>query len=939
LSLFSTVNLRSRLIFLVLLAVLPALGVTLYTGLERRSQELSKARDNALDLAQEVSRAHKDLFENTRQILFALSQLPQVYQQDPAACSIIFARLLKQSQGSTNIVASDLRGDTFASITPMSTPINFSDRSWFQRVLQTRDFVIGEYQIGRINGKAQVVLAYPLLDNSGEIQGVLHSALDLEWLSEFIAQKGLSRTTRCNIFDRNGTVLAHYPNPEGFVGKSMAEAPIVKMALSQNEGAAEATSTAGEPCVYGYTSLRQGFEAIHVAVGIPKDLAFADANRALIRNLSLLVLGTLLALAAAWLVGEMAIMRQVNGLLRATQEVAGGNLAARTESPDTSGELGRLAQTFDKMAESLQGREMERRQAEESLRQHFERIHLLNRVARAVMERHDLKSLFRVVMQHLEDQLPVDFGGVYQFDPQNESVTVLVRGNKSLRLSEELNTPEGTVLRSFADPTIRSCFAGNAIYFPEISQVRDVQIQNLVRVGLHSLAAMPLAVDRKVFGFLLVARAEVDGFSNEEREFLTTLSEHVSLAANQAQLHQRLREAYDELRASQQAALQEERLRALGQMASGIAHDINNALSPIVGYSDMLLQCETSLGEPAREHLKSIRTAGEDIASTVAGMREFYRKRDAQEPLMPVSLNRLVEQVVDLTRPRWKDIPQEHGSVLEMHTDLQEDIPAVTGSESEIRQALMNLIFNAVDAMPQGGAITLRTSISGAQVALEVIDTGSGMDDETRRRCLEPFFSTKGERGTGLGLAMVYGVMYRHDGSVVIVSEPGKGTTVQLRFPVREPSQNGREQGDDASPPSPTRILCVDDELQQLEVVKLMLEKDQHRVEVAAGGQAGLDAFRAARGRGEPFDLVITDLGMPYVDGREVAQAVKRESPETPVILLTGWGAQIHIEGEMPSGVDYVASKPSTMNQLRQALRFVTGSAACPAGPTQPTTA
>ena len=157
-SLFSAVNLRLRLVFLVLLAVLPALGVTLYTGLEHRSLKLSEARDNALNLAQEVSRAHEDIFDNARQVLSALSQLPQVYQQDHAACSIIFARLLKQSQGFTNIVACDLQGNTFATVTPLPTPINFSDRPWFQRVVQTRDFVIGEYQIGRINGKAQVVL-------------------------------------------------------------------------------------------------------------------------------------------------------------------------------------------------------------------------------------------------------------------------------------------------------------------------------------------------------------------------------------------------------------------------------------------------------------------------------------------------------------------------------------------------------------------------------------------------------------------------------------------------------------------------------------------------------------------------------------------------------------------------------------------------------------
>ncbi len=250
-------------------------------------------------------------------------------------------------------------------------------------------------------------------------------------------------------------------------------------------------------------------------------------------------------------------------------------------------------------------------------------------------------------------------------------------------------------------------------------------------------------------------------FSSGECEFLRQLSEHVALAAHQAQLYGALQAAYEDLRQTREAVMQQERLRALGQMASGIAHDINNAISPVALYTDSLLEREPNLSAQGRGHLQTIQRAIHDVAATVARMREFYRQRESQSTLTPVHLNRLVPQVVDLTRARWSDMPQQRGIVIQLRTELADDPPVVMGVESEIREALTNLIFNAVDAMPEGGTLRLRTKVVGnpsepsRQVQLEVSDTGGGMDEEARRRCLEPFFTTKGERGTGLGLAMV----------------------------------------------------------------------------------------------------------------------------------------------------------------------------------------
>jgi CheY-like chemotaxis protein len=247
---------------------------------------------------------------------------------------------------------------------------------------------------------------------------------------------------------------------------------------------------------------------------------------------------------------------------------------------------------------------------------------------------------------------------------------------------------------------------------------------------------------------------------------------------------------------------------------------------------------------------------------------------------------------------------------------------------------LTNLVFNAVDAMPAGGTLTLRTSAprrsGGAPVRanavwLDVSDTGIGMDEDTRRRCLEPFFTTKGERGTGLGLAMVYGVAKRHGAEIEIESAPGKGTTIRLDFPLAVGRLESAPEIPSRAPPSRIRILAIDDDPLILKSLRDILEREGHEVITANGGQAGIEAFRKA-GDGGRFALVITDLGMPYIDGRKVASAIKETSPATPVILLTGWGERLVAEGDVPPHVDQVLSKPPRLRDLRDAFARHCGS-------------
>jgi len=378
-----------------------------------------------------------------------------------------------------------------------------------------------------------------------------------------------------------------------------------------------------------------------------------------------------------------------------------------------------------------------------------------------------------------------------------------------------------------------------------------------------------------------------------------------------------LEKALAELKATQQQVIQQERLSAIGQMASGIAHDFNNTLTPILGFTELLLESDMLLDDKveARRCLEMLRTSTKDAASVVSRLREFYRPADTDEEFPIVDLAKIVQQAVSLTEPKWRSQTQARGVTIEVTVELKAS-PFVAGEESALREVLTNLIFNAVDAMPDGGRIALETSMEAGDAVIHVRDTGMGMSDVVRQRCLEPFFSTKGELGTGLGLSMVYGIVERHRGKLGIESVPGQGTTFIIRLPL----------ADNSAPSAPIvrdkeratfslDILIVDDEPGILEVVSAYLRCDGHMVATAASGREALEKFQRNH-----FDLVVLDRVMPEMNGDQVARSIKQLNKDIPVIMLTGFGALIEVTGSQPQAVDVVLSKPVTMEALRTTI-------------------
>ncbi len=443
--------------------------------------------------------------------------------------------------------------------------------------------------------------------------------------------------------------------------------------------------------------------------------------------------------------------------------------------------------------------------------------------------------------------------------------------------------------------------------------------------GAACCFVVPLRAGDCTVGLLHSVCLRASGFSADQLQLFHLVANLLGPAISNCQFLGRLSTAYEALRLTQNQLVQTEKMRALGELAGGMAHEFNNALCGALGFLELTLR-KTDLPVVAREHLESARICCLDAAQTVTRVQDFARgKRDGTTHI--IELDHLVRQGVNLIRHKWENLAHARGAPVQV--EVQTDSNArIAGSPNELREVLTNLVFNAVDAMPDGGLLTVRTWADGSSAFLAVADSGEGIPESVRRRLFEPFFTTKGERGNGLGLSVSFGIVQRHSGEIAVHSLPGKGTTFTVRLPAHKPSSGVRraECGMKPSavvaprdaPGRSLRVLVVEDEETIRNFLDIGLKGMGHRPLLAGSAREALEAFSRER-----FDVVLTDLGMAEVSGEEVAREVRRQSPTTPVVVLTGWADQLQSEGTALAGVDRVLAKPVTLAALATALAKV----------------
>lgn len=363
-----------------------------------------------------------------------------------------------------------------------------------------------------------------------------------------------------------------------------------------------------------------------------------------------------------------------------------------------------------------------------------------------------------------------------------------------------------------------------------------------------------------------------------------------------------------------QSQTQRNRLETLGRMTMGIAHDFNNLLSGILGYTELLIGYATDeKNDPTlSEHLRTIEQAALDGAALIRKIQQYIRQ-EKQTHFAPLDIPTIIQDCIALTRPYWYNEPRRQGISIEVRQDFR-DVPPVMGSATELREVFLNLILNAVQAMPDGGTLTFRTKSIDSGIRIDVTDTGVGMSESVRRRIFEPLYTTKGERGTGMGLAVSYGIIQEHEGTIRVESQLGEGTSFSITLPRAEEPGNGRKEPHTIQPRSTARIMVVDDERMVRTILQKLLRLKGHTVTQAASGEEALDLIDT-----HDFDLVFTDLGMPQMNGRQLARAIRERRPQLPIVLLTGDTDA----GEPGDDVDVVLSKPFKIDQLDATIQEI----------------
>ena len=393
-------SLRVRLLLLVVLAVLPALALIVYTAAEQRRGAIADVQETALRVARLAASDQGRRIASAGELLVALAQFREVRLRDGARCSTLFAEVLKRYPLYLNLGAVNSSGELFCSALPISEPTNVADRAYFKRAVASRDFAVGDYQIGRVTKKASVNVAYPVLGEEGTVRGAVFAAIDLASLNQIVREARLPERSTFTVVDGQGTVLVRHPEPERWVGKALPDAPDLAVVRARGTGVAEAAGPDGVPRLLGFVPLLDGGESgdVYVSIGIPKDVALAGPNRLLAWNLATLALVGILAMVAAWYGGDAFVVRKVNRLVDATKRFAAGDLSARTGDSYT-GELGQLSRAFDEMADAIRDRELEVQRSHEVLAKN-EKLAALGRLAAGVA--HELRNPLTVIDGRLQ---------------------------------------------------------------------------------------------------------------------------------------------------------------------------------------------------------------------------------------------------------------------------------------------------------------------------------------------------------------------------------------------------------------------------------------------------------------------------------------------------------------------------------------------------------
>jgi signal transduction histidine kinase len=672
-------------------------------------------------------------------------------------------------------------------------------------------------------------------------------------------------------------------------------------------------------------SLREAAAVIFVLVALLPLLlfvAFLSVSELITRTEA--QLAAFMALVIACL-GFVIFRRMIDQIARLAANVK-APISADQEVPDAReaaapvpglgqvAEIGQLAGAFHQMLADL-------RASTQRLEDLVFKLGTLNELVEMSTRIPNIQDLLASVLQSTMRAVHANIGSIMLLDQQRKTLRIAASRGLPAEIHDQAEVRLGEGVAG------KVAELGDAVIVDDIEKDARFAKINDPKYGTGSFICMPVRVGDRIIGVINLAKKEDASttpptprpFSPTDLQFLTALLTYIGYAVDNARLLQEAQESagqlqnvVNDLRATQAQLVRGETLSAIGKLASGMAHHLNNLFAVILGRIETLL---AKVAEPeAHRYLEIVQRAALDGAEVVRRVQRFSRVQPVSRT-MPVDLNQLAQEVIELTRPRWHNEALLRQIRIDTALDLG-NIRPVAGEYAPLREVLLNLVLNAIDAMPDGGRLGVKTWTDGDGIHCDVSDAGGGMSEEVRQRALDPFFTTKGPKSTGLGLSVTYGIIQRHNGKLEIDSAPGRGTTVHITLPAVNAAAPAPSRPVTAPASSALlRVLLVDDEPEVRSALADMLGTSGHTAFQAAGGKEALAWLDA----GQPVDLVLTDLGMPGMTGADVARAVRARWPQLRVGLMTGWDESEGLVSETSAIVDFIIAKPFNLHALLSA--------------------
>jgi signal transduction histidine kinase/HAMP domain-containing protein len=752
-------SLRVRLLLLVILAFVPSVILTVYSAAEQRRNAEEEVMQTALRLVRLATSNQDQLVEGARQLLVALAALPAVQTQDSRSCNSFLEALLAQYPLYANIWVVDALeepGDVFCSGLPFTQQVNVASAPYYLQTLAARDFTGGEYAQEPIAGSAVLPFGYPVPPGWDNPHAVVFAGIDLNWLNGFVSQAGLPPDSTLSVIDRNGRILARYPDPEDAVGSTIGSSALQPL-LAESEGIIEEVGRDGVTRIYAFKvlcCLASG--DVYVRIGIPKAVAFAEPDRVLRRNLWTLGGVSLFALLAAYFGGNLTVVREVQSLVRTTQRLAAGDFGARTGLSQYGGEFGQLAASLDQMAGALEVREAERLQAEAALRLHSARTEALAKIAARLNAHLELQSVLSLVCHETASALAVSAASVSLYD---ESLDLL-RIVSYCGLPEDFDQWIEELEWSTCTEPLK---AGETVVVPDVLDSPELPTASLfAALDIRSFVTTPMMHEQRLVGTLCVfMRGQVRGFTQDELAFLKAISDQAAQAIANARLYEALGQEQHLC-----AGLLERVISAQEEERKRIARELHDDTSQ--GLTASILSLDAAE--------MALRTDGPKTEEHVATAREI--------------LGRVLDSIQRLMRDLRPALLDDLGLIPAIKSHAEERLVpqgisfSVEGQGTEGRlpsvmeTALFRIAQEAItNIVKHSGAseVLITLNVRNGKVLLVVKDNGAGFDVSS--------VSTMKRGGRGLGL---HGMQERATilgGKCQIESTAGRGTMVLVEVP------------------------------------------------------------------------------------------------------------------------------------------------------------